>query len=128
MCCEKTEVRTPSQALVVEEDPLTAWAVGKCLDSSYVVQRARNLEEAAPYLENFDVRVLICGSPVVEGDLGVLGCLAQDQNRTVIALVSDTTRLMPDNVIVVEKPFALADLAGLLQSHLNLKRGQPRCS
>ena len=115
MCCEKTEVRTPSQALVVEEDPLTAWAVGKCLDSSYVVQRACNLEEAAPYLENFDVRVLICGSPVVESDLGVLGRLAQDQNRTVIALVSDTTRLMPDNVIVVEKPFALADLAGLLQ-------------
>ncbi len=118
MCGETSPCGSPSMALVIEEDPLTSWSVKRCLDASYKVQLARDFDDALVHLQNPDLRVLICGSPIVDGDPGVLERLAQNPDRTVIALVSDTSRPVPGNVIVVEKPFVLAHLARLLESHI----------
>ncbi len=104
-------------AMILEEDPLTSWSVKQCLDSSYEVVQARDLEEAAPYLARPDLSVVICGSPFVEHHCELLAELVCDPAHTVVALLSDAAQEVPENVIVIEKPFALSHLAFLLRSH-----------
>ncbi len=117
MSTPASQTETRLLAMILEEDPLTSWSVMQCLDSSYEVVQVRSLEEAAPYLARPDLRVVICGSPFVEHHGELMEELVRDPARTVVALLSDAAQAVPENVIVVEKPFALCHLAFLLRSH-----------
>lgn len=117
MCTPARQSQAPLLAVILEEDPLTSWSVKQCLDSSYEVVQARDLQEAAPYLARPDLSVVICGSPIVECHCELMEELVRDPAHTVVALVSDAAQSVPEDVIVVEKPFALCHLAFLLRSH-----------
>ncbi len=117
MCTPARPSEAPLLAVILEEDSLTSWSVKQCLDSSYEVVQARNLEEAAPYLARPDLSVVICGSPIVEHHRELMEELVRDPAHTVVALLSNAAQDVPENVIVVEKPFALSHLASLLRSH-----------
>lgn len=106
----------PALAVVIEEDPLTCWSVKSCLNPGFDVHEFHSLEEAAALLEREDLRVVVCGAPLAEHHPSVLGELADVPGRIVIALVVDSSLPMPANVVVLEKPFALARLAQLVES------------
>ncbi len=123
MCTRTRQSEARLLAVILEEDSLTSWSVKQYLDASYEVVQARNLEEAAPYLARPDLGVIICGSPIVEHHCELMEELVRDPAHTVVALVSDAAQPVPENVIVVEKPFALSHLASLLRLHaLHMKR------
>ncbi len=106
----------PALAVVIEEDPLTCWSVKSCLNPDFDVHEFHSLEEAAALLEREDLRVVVCGTPLVEHDPSALGELAEVPGRIVVALVVDSSLPMPANVVVLEKPFALARLAQIIES------------
>ncbi len=115
-----TPVRKPVAlplALILEEDRLTSWSVKQCLDPTYEVAQARNLAEAGPYLARRDLSVVICGSPFVEQHYKLMQELVRDPAHTVVALLADPEQPVPEDVIVVQKPFALCHLEFLLRSH-----------
>ncbi len=117
MCTPARQSEAPLLAVILEEDSLTSWSVKQCLDSSYEVVQARDLEEAAPYLARSALSVVIFGSPLVEHRCDLMEELVRDPAHTVVALLSDAAQSVPEGVLVVEKPFALSHLASLLRSH-----------
>lgn len=106
----------PALAVVIEEDPLTCWSIKSCLTPGFDVHEFHSLEEAAALLEREDLRVVVCGAPLVERHPSALGELAEVPGRIVIALVVDSSLPMPANVVVLEKPFALARLTQVIES------------
>ncbi|MCG8403957.1 MAG: hypothetical protein MI923_02045 [Phycisphaerales bacterium] len=101
-------------ALIIEENLLTAWAIENTLSPSYDVLTCTTFEEASKVLQNPRLKAIICGSPVADEDPDALSTLARGSVCRVVVLVSDTGHPTPENVIVLEKPFALEQLACLL--------------
>ena len=101
--------------LLLEEDRLTSWSLRNFLGRFLEVIHCGSLGEALDQLQHPRLEFIICGAPIVDVDPGALQQLAANPRHTVIALVSDVTQGIPESVAVVEKPFALEQLAELLQ-------------
>ena len=104
-------------AVIIESDSLTLWSLHCYLASSFDLELVSCFEEALPHLQRPELRCVICGSPIVDSEPGALQELAKNTDNVVIALVSDTSQSIPGNIMVVEKPFALEQLAKLLNVH-----------
>ncbi len=116
MCGETSQDSKGAMALIIEDDPLTVWCLKRHLAASFDTRVVKTLAEARAHLNDPRLRVIICGSPIVDHDLEALEALSHQPGCAVIALVSDTSRAVPPGVRAVEKPFALEQLSKVLST------------
>ncbi len=102
------------RVLIIEDNPLTFWAMERTLTAAYEVVRCTSLEQAQRELLRSPVLCVICGSPIADGRPEDLRRLAEVAGRKVVALVSDPDCRIAPNVRILEKPFDLNRLIDLL--------------
>ena len=108
----------PPVAIIIEDDPLTLWSLHCLLRATYKIITAPSANQALEMLQEPRLALVICGSPI-EGNAAAIGRIAKDTRAQVVALVSDAECQLPENVIMIEKPFALQRLADVVvKSHL----------
>lgn len=102
------------RVLIIEDNPLTFWAMERTLAAAYNVVRCTSLEQAQRELLRSPALCVICGSPIADRHPEDLPRLADAAGRNVVALVSDPDCRFAPNVRILEKPFALNRLIDLL--------------
>jgi hypothetical protein len=102
------------KVVVIEENPLTAWAVQQTLSAVYDVVCFSTLEEAKSDLNGSDVEFVICGGSLTDDHPEWVQGLATVTGRRIIALVSDPDCSLSGPVEVLEKPFELSRLSEMI--------------
>ncbi|HKQ47219.1 MAG TPA: hypothetical protein VJZ71_04010 [Phycisphaerae bacterium] len=102
------------RVVVIENNPLTAWAIARALAPDFEVLQRSTLVEAATELDRHGAAFVICGSPFADDAPGELKRFAEAVGPRVIALVSDPDCGLSAWMPVLEKPFELNRLVELL--------------
>ena len=100
--------------VVIEDNPLTAWAIERTLAPTFEVVQRSTLSDAATELQQHGAAFVICGSPYADDQPDELKRFAEAVGPHVIALVSDPDCGLSAWMPVLEKPFELARLLELL--------------
>jgi hypothetical protein len=98
------------RALVIEDNPLTLWAIQQTLSPTFDLTCCSTLKGARAELSDPGVGVVICGSPVADEHPEWIGRIARLPGKRVVALMSRSVASLPKSVVVLEKPFQLAEL------------------
>ena len=102
------------RVVVIENNPLTAWAIARALAPDFAVMQRSTLIEAAAELDRHEAEFVICGSPYADDAPAELKRFAEAFGPRVIALVSDPDCGLSAWMPVLEKPFELNRLVELL--------------
>ncbi len=109
------EGRRRTRVVVMEDNPLTAWAIDQALAPYFDLTHRSNLVEAEKELVRDPNCLIVVGSPLADDHPDEVIRFADTAPARVVALVSDPNNLQPTGSIrVLEKPFDLARLTGAL--------------
>lgn len=100
--------------VLIEDNPLTVWAIKRALAPSYEVAAYSTLDDARPDLSQHEPVAVICGSPIADEQPEIVCELAEASSPRVIALVSSPDSIFTKKVTLLEKPFDLLRLDALL--------------
>ena len=120
------------RVIVMEENPLTAWAIDRALEQHFNLTHRSSLVEAQKELVRDPDCLIVVGSPLADDHPEEIIRFANTAPARVVALVSDPNDLAPTGSIrVLEKPFDLTRLTSVLiesviRSHeTNTRRTKP---
>jgi hypothetical protein len=107
--CYDAKVARP-RAVVIEDNPLTLWAIRRTLTPTFDLVCCSTFKEARIQLSLPNVSVVICGSPVAEDHPEWIERISRIPGLRVVALMARPLGSLPKSVTVLEKPFELAEL------------------
>lgn len=102
------------RVIVIEDNPLTVWAIKRTLSPSFDVVSFSTLGDTRADLAQHKTHTVICGSPIADQEPEEVCRLAADVGPRVVALVSSPDSVFSEQVTVLEKPFELFRLVELL--------------
>lgn len=102
--------RSIPRAIVIEDNPLTLWAIRQTLSSAFDIVCCCDLLQARQHLDRCRECLVICGSPVSDQHPEWIDQIASLPGKKVVALTSREMEGLPKSVVVLEKPFQLSDL------------------
>lgn len=112
---DRTKPCDPRPRLILlEENPLTAWAIEQRLGFLYQVIRCPSLEAVEHELGEHSCSFVVCGSPLADEQPEAVLRLAARPGLRVVALVSDVESPLRGKLPALEKPFVLTRLLELL--------------